>query len=173
MPGMGTTASATAGALGRASLALALLKTYRSGLMLSADLADAQAQETMAQHGGRDPVASVLREIARSNRDTKVGLEDCSAAVDTNFWAQMHSAAMHVVGATAPYADGSAQMGEFARKLASSVADRSRANWGRLQDSVHSRERLGRKGSGTCAGVQLVQCWRTCFLYAKIACFRI
>ncbi len=166
--------AARAADLGRAGVALAALKLYRSGLLLSADLADAQAAQALAQHGESDPVVSVLRHVSCSNRAARQSLDECAAAVDAHFSAQLHAAALHVVGATASCAQTTRHFNDFARTFALAAQNQTplplpqlsaaAATAGTTTDVARAR--------GTCAAVQLLQFWRTCLVYTKLACWK-
>ena len=120
--------------------------------------ADTRAARARAQHGNGDPLVAVLQEIAKCNRAAKQGLDECAAAADAHFLAQLHTAAVCVVGATASYAESARHMGEFTRRFTRAVDE---GHGGGSQDRRAQHE--------VCAATQLVQFWRTCILYSRIA----
>jgi hypothetical protein len=138
------------GKLLRAGGALGLLKLYRTGLLAGADLADDRALKARAQHGPNDPVVAVLQEIAKTNRAAKQGLDEFAATVDAQFLAQLHSTAVCVVGATASYAESARHVNLH-------------------KFSVSRAAKTSSAAPATLAAVQLVQFWRTCLLYCKLA----
>ena len=162
-------APSCASALGRAGAALAVLKLYRTGLMIAADLADTRAARARAHHGDGDPVVAVLQEMAKCNRAAKQGLDECAAAADAHFLAQLHSAAVCVVGATASYAESARHMGEFARRFTGAAVDGGHGAGSRAHHSAHRAPSAHRAHHEGCAATQLVQFWRMCILYSKIA----